>query len=208
MSYQPLKLQHTIDVEPINEESTPPSPIRQENREFHDFAFNPAGTFSVPALNATSPRPIVEPRATKHTATWSSTSNTTVVTSESSSLQSDGKSKSSKAAVLSSHESWTFEMLALVVALCAVAAIIGVVAHYNGRALPDWPHEITLNALIALLATFANATVSVCLSSGISQAKWIRFKKSAAPLSDIERFDDASRGSWGSMKLLVTARGG
>lgn len=210
MSYQPLKLQHTVEAEPINEEYIPPSPIRHEHepREFHDFAFNPTGTQSIPAFDTTSPQSTVECRTAKHTPTWSTSTNTTAVTSESSSLQSDGKSKASKKTVLSSHETWTFEILALLIALGAVAAIVGVVAHYNGRALPDWPHDITLNALIALLATFANATISVCLSSGISQAKWIRFKKSMAPLSDIEKFDDASRGSWGSMKLLLTARGG
>jgi hypothetical protein len=208
MSYQPLKLQHTVEVEPINDEYTPTPPIRQEHQEFHDFAFNPTGAPSVSAFDTTSPRSNVESRTTKHTPTWSSSTNTTAVTSESSSLQSDNKSKAGRKAVLSSNETWTFEILALVVALGAVAAIIGVVAQYNGRALPDWPHDITLNALIALLATFANATISVCLSSGISQAKWIRFKKSIAPLSDMESFDDASRGSWGSMKLLVTARGG
>jgi hypothetical protein len=98
--------------------------------------------------------------------------------------------------------------MAVAIGLGAVAAIIGVVAKYNGRALPDWPHDITLNALIALLAAFANATMSVCLSSGISQAKWIRFKQTSTPLSDMEAYDDASRGSWGSIKLLATARGG
>jgi hypothetical protein len=208
MSYQPLKLQHTVEVEPISGEYTSFSPPHQEHQEFHDFAFNPSGAPPVPAFDATSPRDTIESRTTKHTPTWSSSTNTTAVTSESSSLRSDGKSKTGRKTVLSSHETWTFEILALVVALSAVAAIVGVVAHYNGQALPDWPHDITLNALIALLATFANATISVCLSSGISQAKWIRFKKSTAPLSDMESFDDASRGSWGSMKLLVTARGG
>jgi hypothetical protein len=208
MSYQPLKLQHTVEVEPINDEYTPPSPTRHEHQEFHDFAFNPTGAPPASAFDTTTPCSTVESRTAKHTPTWSSSSNTTAVTSESSSLQSDGKSKANKKVVLSSHETWTFEILAVVVALGAVGAIIGVVARYNGRALPDWPHDITLNALIALLATFANATISVCLSSGISQAKWMRFKKSTAPLSDMESFDDASRGSWGSMKLLVTARGG
>lgn len=208
MSYQPLKLQHTVEVEPINEEYSSFSPPRQEYQEFHDFAFNPSDAPSIPAFDGTSPRDTIESRITKHTPTWSSSTNTTAVTSESSSLRSGGKSKAGRKTVLSSHETWTFEILALMVALGAVAAIIGVVAHYNGQALPDWPHDITLNALIALLATFANATISVCLSSGISQAKWIRFKKSTAPLSDIESFDDASRGSWGSMKLLLTARGG
>jgi hypothetical protein len=208
MSYQPLKLQHTVEVEPVNvnEEYTPPT--HQEHQDFHDFAFNSTGPHSLPAFDATSPRSTIESRTVKHTPTWSSSTNTTAVTSEISGLQSDGKTKSGRKAVLSQNGTWTFEILALTIALGAVAAIIGVVSHYNGRALPDWPHDITLNALIALLATFANATISVCLSSGISQAKWIRFKKSAAPLSDMEVFDDASRGSWGSLRLLVTARGG
>ncbi|EAT82767.1 hypothetical protein HBI56_066240 [Parastagonospora nodorum] len=208
MSYQPLKLQHTVEVEPVHENYAPPSPIRPEHQEFHDFAFNPTSPSPALAFGGTSHQLTNEPRTIKHAPTWSSSTNTTAVTSEISSLQSDGKTKSGRKAVLSRNDTWTFEILALIVALAAVAAIIGVVFRYNGRALPDWPHDITLNALIALLATFANATISVCLSSGISQAKWIRFKQSAAPLSDMEAFDDASRGSWGSMKLLATARGG
>ncbi|KAL5113231.1 hypothetical protein ACEQ8H_008898 [Pleosporales sp. CAS-2024a] len=208
MSYQPLNVQHMVQMDPINQGFNPPSPIRQHHQEFHDFAFNSPDPHSGPVLDATSPRSAIGSRTVKHTPTWSSSTNTTAVTSEISSLQSDRKSKGSAKAVLSPHGTWTFEILALIVALAAVASIIGVVAHYNGRALPDWPHDITLNALIALLATLANATISVCLSSGISQAKWIRFKRSGAPLSDMEVFDDASRGSWGSMKLLVTARGG
>lgn len=47
MSYQPLKLQHTVGVEPINEDDTPPSPMLGEHREFHDFAFNPTSPRSV-----------------------------------------------------------------------------------------------------------------------------------------------------------------
>jgi hypothetical protein len=208
MSYQPLKLQHTVGVEPVHEEDTPPSPMLREQQEFHDFAFNPTSPRSVLTFDPTSPQETIESRTSKHAPHWSSSTNTTAVTSEISSLQSDSKTKSSIKAQLTRNGTWTFEILALAVALGAVAAIIGVVNRYDGRALPDWPHDITLNALIALLATFANATMSVCLSSGISQAKWIRFKKSAAPLSDMEAFDDASRGSWGSMKLLATARGG
>lgn len=206
MSYQPLKVQHT---EPVNDDYILQSPPLQ-HQEFHDFAFDPTSPRSVTAVDPTSPRSTIESRISKHAPHWSSSTNTTTVTSEISSLQSDSKvsGKSSRKAALTRNGTWTFEILALTVALGAVAAIIGVVFRYNGRALPDWPHDITLNALIALLATLANATISVCLSSGISQAKWIRFKQSAAPLSDMEVFDEASRGSWGSMKLLATARGG
>jgi hypothetical protein len=210
MEYQPLKMQPTAEVEPMNEDTDGirPASTNPEQREFHDFAFDPTSPRSVTAFDPTSPRSTIETRISKHAPHWSSSTNTTTVTSEISSLQSDPKNKSSRKAGLSRHSTWTFELLALAVALGAVTAIIGVVFRYNGRALPDWPHDITLNALIALLATIANATMSVCLSSGLSQAKWIRFKQSAAPLADMELFDDASRSSWGSMRLLVTANGG
>jgi hypothetical protein len=207
MAYQPLKLQHTVDVQPVGREDTPPSPIHHEHREYLDFSFSADEPAGFSSFDARAPQNGSRP--VKHVPTWSSSTNTTAVTSESSSLKADEKSKTEKKqGRLLTNGTWKFEILALVVALGAIGAIIGVVFRYDGRALPDWPHDITLNALIALLATFANATISVCLSSGISQAKWIRFKRSAAPLSDMEAFDEASRGSWGSLKLLATAKGG
>lgn len=190
MAYQHLpKTQSTVAVEPANEGWTSPSPAPGEHDRNYEF-------------DHSSPVSTVESRTVKHLAHWSSSTNTTAITSETSSQQSSRKARSSHA------RSWAFEIMAIVVALGAVASIIGVVFKYNGRALPDWPHDITLNALIALLATCANATMSVCLSSGISQAKWIRFKQTPTPLSDIEAFDEASRGSWGALKLLIRARGG
>jgi len=194
MAYQQLpKLQHNVEVTPVNEDYTPPSSTLQNYEEIRDFDFSP-----------TSPRSTVKsPSIKKHVTHWSSSTNSTAVTSsEVCSTKSDSKAGASRA------RSWAFEIMAVAIGLGAVAAIVGVVAKYNGHALPDWPYSITLNALIALLATFANAAMSVCLSSGLSQAKWIRFKQTSAPLSDMEAFDDASRGSWGSIKLLATARGG
>lgn len=108
----------------------------------------------------------------------------------------------------SSLGSWILEIITITLAFAAVGGIMGVLAHFDDRPLPDWPYYITLNALIALLATVAIATMSISLSNGISQLKWIRFKESKAPLADMEKFDEASRGTWGALKLLATARGG
>ncbi|KAI1766633.1 hypothetical protein GGR53DRAFT_193355 [Hypoxylon sp. FL1150] len=103
---------------------------------------------------------------------------------------------------------WYPEVITILISWATVGAIMGVLARYNGAALPEWPYYITLNALIALLATIATACMSISLQSGLSQLKWIRFKESKAPLSDMEAFDEASRGTWGALKLLATARGG
>ncbi|KAI1378606.1 hypothetical protein F4677DRAFT_372677 [Hypoxylon crocopeplum] len=113
-----------------------------------------------------------------------------------------------KPALFRAGRSWSFEIISILVSWAAVGAIMGVLARYNGRALPEWPYYITLNAVIALLATVATASMSISLQNGLSQLKWIRFKESRAPLADMEAFDEASRGTWGAMKLLVKARGG
>ncbi|KAK1750941.1 hypothetical protein QBC47DRAFT_435543 [Echria macrotheca] len=110
--------------------------------------------------------------------------------------------------LFSSTSSWTFEIASMVTAAAAVAAIIAVLAYYDNKPLPAWPTGITLNALIAVLTTIATASMSVPLSSGLSQLKWIRFKTGRAPLADMEYFDDASRGALGALSLLFRARGG
>lgn len=104
--------------------------------------------------------------------------------------------------------SWIFELLNLFIAFAAVASIIAVLAHFDDQPLPKWPYGITMNAPIALLVTIATAALAVPLSNGLSQLKWIHFKTSQAPLTDIELFDEASRGTWGAAKLLAKGRGG
>lgn len=104
--------------------------------------------------------------------------------------------------------SWTVEIICFAIALSALAAVIGVLAHYNRKPMPEWPTGITLNTLIAILTAIANAALATPLQQGLSQLKWINFKRESRPLTDMEVFDDASRGIWGSIKLLVMGRGG
>ena len=117
-------------------------------------------------------------------------------------------SASSKSPRRSSDESWLLEIVCTLTSACALAAIVGVLFHYDGHALPKWPKEITLNTLIALLTAITNASIVAPLSGGLSQLKWMHFKGKRQPLTDIEVFDDASRGVYGSIKLLLFGRGG
>lgn len=103
---------------------------------------------------------------------------------------------------------WTVELISLAIAVLSLAAVIGVLAHYNGQSMPNWPTGMTLNTLIALLTAITNAALAGPLQQGLSQLKWIIFKRESRPLTDMEAFDDASRGIWGSIKLLVMGRGG
>ncbi|KAI2614861.1 hypothetical protein GGR54DRAFT_321220 [Hypoxylon sp. NC1633] len=150
------------------------------------------------------------PSASSHQRGWSGS---TISLEEPSAKSGKGSSTSTssvlkKAVSLRVRSSWSFEIFTLLISWAAVGAMMGVLAWYNERALPEWPYYITLNALIALLATIATASMSVSLQNGLSQLKWIRFKDAQAPLADMEVFDEASRGTWGALKLLTSARGG
>lgn len=104
--------------------------------------------------------------------------------------------------------SWTVEIIAFALAIASLTCIVGVLAHYKGKAMPHWPAGITLNTVIAIMTAIANAALASPLQQGLSQLKWISFKRRSRPITDMEAFDDASRGLWGSIKLLVTGRGG
>ena len=78
----------------------------------------------------------------------------------------------------------------------------------DGRAAPQWPLGITLNTLLAFLAAFAKIAFMFPIVEGIGQLKWMWFTSpSPKPLSDFQVFDEASRGTWGSIKLLVQSKG-
>lgn len=100
------------------------------------------------------------------------------------------------------------EIVSFAIGLSSLAAMVGVLAHFDGRRMPNWPTGITLNTLIALLAAIANAAIATPLQQGLSQLKWITFQSESRPLTDMEHFDEASRGVLGSAKLLVLGRGG
>ncbi|POS72857.1 hypothetical protein DHEL01_v208754 [Diaporthe helianthi] len=104
--------------------------------------------------------------------------------------------------------SWFWEVVATLFAIGAVASIVALLARYEGKPLPSWPYAITLNALIAVLTTVANAAMAVPLSSGLGQLKWERMKNGYARLADMEVLDEASRGAWGAINMLLRFRGG
>ena len=67
------------------------------------------------------------------------------------------------------HDWWLWETLSIVLSLAATAAIIIILAVYDGHELPSWPYKITLNTIISLLSTiakvgafYADSTFAVC----------------------------------------------
>jgi hypothetical protein len=80
--------------------------------------------------------------------------------------------------------------------------VVGVLAVFDGRALPNLPLNITLNTFLALFTTCCKAAFMVPIAEALSQWKWNIYAGSSRPLFDFQILDVASRGSWGSSMLI------
>ncbi|KAF2141171.1 uncharacterized protein K452DRAFT_318841 [Aplosporella prunicola CBS 121167] len=101
---------------------------------------------------------------------------------------------------------WLMEVLACVIALLALVAIIITLGLHDGRPIPDWPFRISVNAVVSIFSVILKGTMLVPVAEAVSQLKWSWYKE-PRPLDDFARFDDASRGIWGSARLITRLRG-
>ncbi|KAL9616257.1 MAG: hypothetical protein Q9160_008863 [Pyrenula sp. 1 TL-2023] len=106
---------------------------------------------------------------------------------------------------LANEVTWLKEFLSLVVALIALAFIVMVLALHQDKTLPKWPSSISINSLVSILTSILKAAMMLPIAEGISELKWMWFSASH-PLSDLDRYDAASRGPLGSLGLLKNYR--
>lgn len=107
-----------------------------------------------------------------------------------------------------SHD-WILEQTFLLIAIISLMSIVLVLFTYNGHVVLDLPRVITVNAILAIFSTSMTAALSVPLALSISQAKWNWFHDDQGrgkPLSNLEVYDQASRGPWGALVMLGKIR--
>lgn len=102
---------------------------------------------------------------------------------------------------------WWQEIVWSIVSLICVVVLATLLNAYDGKPLPNWPSGLTLNTVIAFVSTVCRMAFILPVMEGLSQYKWNWYKRSPRPLADFRIFDEASRGPWGSLKLLVTTKG-
>ncbi|KEZ41920.1 hypothetical protein SAPIO_CDS6623 [Scedosporium apiospermum] len=100
------------------------------------------------------------------------------------------------------EDNWLFECLSLLLSIACIGAIAAVLGTMDNRPLSQWHMPINPNALISIFATVAKAALLYPVAECISQFKWLYFRRYARKTIDMQRFDDASRGPWGSFCLL------
>ncbi|KAF2449614.1 hypothetical protein P171DRAFT_379677 [Karstenula rhodostoma CBS 690.94] len=103
---------------------------------------------------------------------------------------------------------WLLEIISWLLSALCMSAIIITLFFLQGKPLPQhWPMNITLNAYIAVLSRVASASLMLPVSEAVGQLKWSWFQGRSKKMWDFELFDNASRGPWGSLMLLVRTKG-
>ncbi|CAO2655539.1 Nn.00g043420.m01.CDS01 [Neocucurbitaria sp. VM-36] len=100
---------------------------------------------------------------------------------------------------------WWFEIISLILAMAALIAIAVTMAEYHKKEQPAWKFSINLNTMIAILSALLRVCVVFVVEEVISQLKWMWFRR-PQPLRHLAQFDDAARGSWGSLLLFFRIR--
>ena len=96
---------------------------------------------------------------------------------------------------------WWWEVYATVLAVASTVAVVAVLISVQDKPLADWKLPIQPNSLVAVFSTIAKSALLVPIAECISQLKWSYFE-SPHMLSQMEVFENASRGPWGALIML------
>ena len=109
---------------------------------------------------------------------------------------------------------WCFEIISIIIAIACLASIVAILLIFDGKPQHAWPSEaLTINGLIALLATACRTSFMVAVGAGLAQGKWHQLSSRGThggesfELGIFGMFEEASRGPWGSSRLIWRLKG-
>jgi hypothetical protein len=102
---------------------------------------------------------------------------------------------------------WAFEVASIVLGIICILAIAMMLLKVDGKEMSHWQLGISIDALLSLLSGFSKSCLLMPTAEALGQLRWSFDSPQRKRAIDIERIDKASRGMWGSVVLLVRARG-
>ncbi|KAK5746363.1 hypothetical protein LTR17_000743 [Elasticomyces elasticus] len=100
---------------------------------------------------------------------------------------------------------WWAELMAASFSLACIIVQAGLLRMLDDKPFGTWRlirTDVNPNTLISILATLNRSSLLLYVTQGIAQLKWPYFQRQSHRLSDVQVFDDASRGPLGSLYLL------
>jgi hypothetical protein len=98
-------------------------------------------------------------------------------------------------------KNWLWELATWVLGTAAFVVIVVLLITYKDKRFDSWHSDIQITTIIAALSQLAQSALLVSLAACLGQLKWtwLRDERSA---NDLQLFDEASRGPYGSLRLL------
>ncbi|EEU39192.1 uncharacterized protein NECHADRAFT_94612 [Fusarium vanettenii 77-13-4] len=93
------------------------------------------------------------------------------------------------------------QLSALTLSLASLGALVALLSISDGQPVSTWA-GLSPSAIVSILAGTSRASLAFVVSTCLSQGKWNWAGRFVGPLIDFDRFDAASRGAWGSIRLL------
>lgn len=107
------------------------------------------------------------------------------------------RSKLSKA-----NATWFWEWCSITVSVISLIVVAVMLPIFNNKPLSRWPFAISPNTFISTCITIMKTSILLVVGEGVGQLKWLYFEKDSHTVNELEIFDRASRGPWGSLVLL------
>ncbi|KAF1982960.1 hypothetical protein K402DRAFT_185009 [Aulographum hederae CBS 113979] len=118
-----------------------------------------------------------------------------------------GQKQSIHASFAALVSGWYFELLSIVLSAFCLVVIMVVLLRFDNEEIPLPYYGLTINTMISILSGILKASLLVPTTEAVSQLKWSWFRDGPRDLNDLEVFDNASRGPWGSLILRMRNRG-
>ncbi|KAK1969476.1 hypothetical protein LY78DRAFT_346834 [Colletotrichum sublineola] len=105
-----------------------------------------------------------------------------------------------------SQHHWILEICAVILSIMALAAIAVLLPLYDNKPLSTWSFRFSFNTVVSILGATSRASLAFAVSACISQGKWNWFRRRDDTLMVFDRFEEASKGPWGGIRLLWWSR--
>ncbi|KAI1289106.1 hypothetical protein F5Y03DRAFT_378418 [Xylaria venustula] len=104
------------------------------------------------------------------------------------------------------NSGWIPEIWCQVFSIAFLLAMVILLSRLDGRPLSTWTIAVSPNAVIAILSIASKASLIYALGQSLSQLKWLHLLKKPDSLHDLQRYDDASRGPLGAIRMFWRVR--
>ncbi|GME55774.1 hypothetical protein GTA08_BOTSDO13905 [Neofusicoccum parvum] len=103
------------------------------------------------------------------------------------------------------NEWWVGEIIAALLSLGCLAVVIYILVDIgsDGKRLSDWTLSISPNSMVSTFITASRFLMLFVVAECIGQLRWIYYQAGPRPLDELEVFDSASRGAFGSVLFVL-----